>query len=112
MDMHELKRRERWAELAASIAQADHNNLQRDRRHQAIRFWFNPRQVVYEPTVAVPASEARSPSPSGVGSGAAGSIAANPTPVAALPVSGSGSRIPGRPHTLEANRISGGITWN
>ena len=67
MDIDELKRRERWYELAASIAEAD-------RPRGWLRFWLCPYQVADEPVVAVPTPGAQAPNaPSGVGSGAADS---------------------------------------
>jgi hypothetical protein len=98
MDMHELKRRERWAELADTLAQADRNNQARARYRRTLCFWFNPRQVAIDPTVAVATPEAYSPpSAFGVVTGPAGSTAAS-RPAAALPAPHSGSPVPGRPH--------------
>jgi hypothetical protein len=98
MDTFELKRRERWAELAASIAEAD-------RPKSTLRFWLSWKQVVDDPVAAVPASgdnaaptQGCAPAP-GAGSGAAGSTRRTPA-LGSPPRLVSGSPVPGRPNIV------------
>lgn len=52
-DMTELRRRERWAELADSLAAEDRRKARRARRHARIsrfvHFWLSPFQVADGP---------------------------------------------------------------
>jgi len=111
MDMQARRDMYTMAEWAATLDALDRLHERRNRRRRWLHFLINAHQVVHEPTVAVPASDVQtgSPSASGVGSGAAGSSVNPPAPT----TSAVGSHLPGRPHhPLEAVRISGGITWN
>lgn len=130
MDKNELERRERWAELAASIAQADRNIEAKARRHRTLRFWFSPWQVADEPVAAdVTPGEPRNERPRstqalGVTSGEADSeptTAVSHTPAVrrfvgpAGPTSTDrpqGGTGPATPHPLAAVRISGAHTWH
>lgn len=67
--MDELKRRERWTELAASIAEADRHKERNAGWRDSLRFWFNPYQVADEPVDVVPTPGLAAPPPlPGVGS--------------------------------------------
>jgi hypothetical protein len=105
MDTFELKRRERWAELAASIAEAD-------RPKSSLGFWLSWKQVVDDPVAAVPTSEATLPcvsAPSGVGTGAA--RVADGHPATHRPGLGESPRAPHQPCS-EASRISAAPHWH
>jgi hypothetical protein len=109
MDTFELRRRERWAELAASIAEAD-------RPKSSLGFWLSWKHVVDDPAVAVPASGAqRSPipalsAPSGAGTGAA--RVADEHPATHRPGLGESPRAPHPLQCSEASRISAAPHWH
>jgi hypothetical protein len=110
MDMNELRRRERWAELAASIAEAD-------RPKSSLGFWLSWKHVVDDPAVAVPtpdsvpsATPTRRVPASGVGSGVA--RVADGHPATHRPGLGESPRAPHPLHCSEASRISAATTWH